>query len=310
MTLVYFDTNFFYNVVDQAVDQNTLSALREWVEKSDARCFYTPISFVEIAGHITQAEADKFTRFKATLEWTKSTCGNNMLDNPDLVLARTLDVPPPTSDDEVRASELNRVRDLICSASSYEQLVSGQRGYWNGRPSLVRFRDGVLSRFRDENEERWVQDLYDHVVGLVNPDYLSQREGGGSLRVKDADLRKRLLGLLESPTFEREFLQACITKAIGGQQSPFVQPLPDPVVRNHIERVSGYFTAYKTILRQMIVTGYRPKRNDLNDLHFLIYLAMNPDTVFVTHDKKLTAKVQGCSQARQVMTVKGLIGAP
>lgn len=308
--LLYFDTNFFYGVASGKISKRILDRFIACAKREKIKLFYTPITFIEVACHINRHEVRKFKHYQNVLEHIRNVCGNNILENPDHILATILGVPSPEIPERGSPSDLNAVRDLICNAKDYNQLIQGQNLYWDGRLSRVKYQEDVAKNFRADYEERWILDMYSFVVNTVNPKYFETLREGKTPKVTNKNLGKKLIEFLDSIQFRKFFADACFCKATGLTEESLIGNLSEARVEQLLKRISAYFTAYKTIIRNIVEKGYNvsKNKNDLNDLHFLIYLGLGSRTRFVTYDGKLKEKIKGSNQESQVTTIEEVIG--
>ncbi len=309
ISLIYFDTNFFDNVIKGVITKKDLSELKSFIEDNNIKPYYSPISFTEIASHISREERDQFTHYKSVLNLIKDVCVNNILENPDHVLATLLKVPPPARKEGEGPAELNKVRDLICSAKAYDELVAGKICYWNGMLAKVKINEDYVKNFREDYEVAWVSDMYKFVLNVVNPLYLKRLRRGKSPRVTNKTHREQLIKFLDGIEFKKAFIDASFCKAMNLPEASLVGHLDERELAELIKPLSAYFTAYKTIIKWIIERGYgiMKNKNDFNDLHFLMYLGLGDHVRFISYDDKLKEKIIGCSQEKQVMKINDLL---
>jgi len=309
ISLIYFDTNFFYNLIEEKIEDDEQIELAKFITENKIKFYYTPITFTEITSHINGEEKGKFEYYRNTLIMIKNLCGSSILENPDYILATILKVPPPKRKNNESPSELNKVRDLICKAKDYEELIEGQHLYWDGRLSIVKYQEDVVKNFRADYEAGWITDMYKFIVNAVNPRYFKRLKGGKTPRVTDMNLRQQLLDFLDSIEFKRAFVDASFCKAMNLPQKTLIGQLSEQNVNEIINSLSAYFTAYKTIIRKIVEEGYNVEKNknDFNDLHFLIYLGLGNHVQFISYDNRLKEKTKGSNQEKRILKIPDLI---
>lgn len=285
--LIYFDTNFFYDLANNKLSKDDLNEFGKYVDSRQIKLYYTPITFNEIVKHINDREKSRFTYYKKLLAKTHLLCGNNILDYPDRVLAQILNVSPEPVNKTTL--DLNRLRDLICATGSYKLLIQTKQ-----------FRDYKKTiKVWLNIRKKWKRRIDRFVRGVI-ASYNTRKKYHKSMRVTDRKMREKLLAQLHSHEFDEVCVDATLSKATNVNSNGLIGSPSSAVVKRTMKKLSAYFTTFKAIIRNIIEHGYCVQENDFDDVHFLIYLGLGKHIQFLTHDDKLRKKIRGCEQAEQV----------
>lgn len=293
---VYFDTNIFYDVKQGKISDKDWRMFLTKCSSNNIRCYFSPISFVEIASHINNEEKAEFDYFKDILRIMHNSCGKNYLDDPDTFLRRLLAKGVNVDFRKVEWGELCRI---IAETDTFETLTTGQIVRLKWQRARVIFKAEYLKRFREEYEQEYVSNMLTNVINTVHPQYKELKLGKKLANVKDAKLRKELVKFIDGDEFRQEFLRSVYWRAGVGLVGDIGK---NPVDCNSIESLYAFFSAYKWILKNIFEAGYNieKQKNDYNDIHLLIYLA-SEQFLFITHDNHLRGKVGDCTQKKRIL---------
>lgn len=166
-----------------------------------------------------------------------------------------------------------------------------------------------MQNWRADYEAAWINEMYKFVVNALNPEYFQKLAKGKTPRVSSKDRINEIDQQLESHNFKLHFINASLCKAMNLPEKVLIMDTNKEYIDRSISRISAYFTAYKTIIRKIMTEGYsvRKNKNDFNDLHFLLYLGMGEDIVFISYDDKLIDKIEESHQATRVMKINDLM---
>ena len=296
---LYFDTNIFYDVKRGKITRKEWEEFLSKCSDKRIKCFFSPISFVEIAFHINDDERNRFDYYKDIFKIMYDACNNNVLDDPDTFLRRILAKGITVDNREVEWAELCRV---IAESESYEKLITGQITRWKWYRARVVFHAEYLHKFREEYEQQYVSEMLSSVIDNVHPAYKELKLANKLANVQTSKLRKKLTEFLQG----EEFIKALL---IGMCLRAGVALLKDvgkcEFDKNSIKSLWAFFSAYQWILHKIFEAGYNfeKKKNDYNDIHLLMYLALD-DICFVTSDTHLRNKVGECEQKSRILTLK------
>jgi len=306
---IYFDTNFFYRIINGNIKKENLERFIDFSKKNSIKLFYTPITLTELASHINEEEKENFTYYQQIIYKIKEICSDNVLENPDHILATILGVPPPKREDGRSISYLNKIKNSICEAKDYNHLIKGQVVFWDGKLSLVKYHEDSVNKFRDNYEADWISHMHNYVVRKINPAYPEKLKLGKHPAVSDPTLRKNIIKFLNGSECKKAFAEACYCKAMDIPKELLIGSQINSEVGKIIKRLSAYYTAYKTIMKKIVTDGYNVEKNknDFNDLHYLIYLGLENNPILISYDNKLKEKIKGASQEKQFNTMEDIL---
>ena len=289
--IYYFDTNIFRSVAEGELGEDQIRRFLSALQSTDD-CQVSPITIVELASHLNDLEKDKYPKYQAAFAAIELICKGRILPGPDSFLVKHLF--SIESHEDVSNWDYF-IRRILESKSLLELDSKVVEADLDGTRYLKKLSTEVLVNFREDYENNFLNDMVQHVIPHSNPGYSMTKTG-----VRDEPLRKKLLSLVDSKVFKRQFLEGLMIRVQRLSLSSI--ELSDDDVEKKIEGIGAFFTAYRTILRRIISTGYNyiEKKNDYADIHFLVYL-MNPNFVFITHDQRLKNLVDDkCEQKGRI----------
>ena len=292
---LYFDSNFFYDCFSGEISEVDLAKLDTCVAANNIRCFYSVISFIEIASHINEREKSDFSKFQALIRCIRSICNDNILPYPEMSLATILGTDLPPVED---VNGFNNLIKLISQAPDYDTLVQGQYVEWDKGLAYVTYNEDKLAKFRERYESLYVREMYINVIDIVNPGYYKRLAKDKPPRVTNKEELKKINAYLDSSVFKRIFLDVCYCKVARVGIGSLVGVVGEVLANEKIDKISAYFEGYKSIIRKNVNDGYsiEKNKNDYNDLHYLIYLGLSDNICFITGEKNLRKKIVNSPQ--------------
>lgn len=293
---VYFDTNVFRDVKRGKISQTEWSRFLSKCSSQNIRCYFSPISLIEVASHINEGNKSQFDYYKDILRIMYDSCKENFLDDPDTFIRRKLTRGINIDSREVEWSEICRI---IAKTDSYDTLTTGQIVRLKWKRARVIFKADYLRRFREEYESEYVSNMLENVIDIVHPQYREFKLENKFAKVQDPKLRKELVKFLYGDEFRYEFLKSVYWRAGVTLLGDMDKNIFDS---NSIVSLRAFFSAYQWILKNIIEAAYNfeKQKNDYNDIHLLIYL-FNINFNFITNDNHLKNKVEDCEQKKRIM---------
>lgn len=287
---IVFDTNVFRDVQRGTISNADMARADERLKRELG--FVSPLSLIELGSHICEEERTRFDLYHQAIQAARRLC-RQALPDPEVTLRERVFGAPRDENRGLSPTETMEILRLISMASSYEDLVQGQITQWQGAHARVSYKSEYLKKFREDYESKYIEDMHEHVLEVVCPDWKHKRSQGKMANLEDPDLRKHLVDYLGSDEFRRQFFWLQAERAgvhlIG-------ESMWDKAA---FERLAPFFDAYHWILQAMINSGYNPQKNknDFNDIHFLLYLS-DPDMILVSSDGGIARK----ASSTRVMT--------
>lgn len=293
---VYFDTNFFYHLITNKFDNFTLEKFKDIIKERRIICFYTPVTFIEVAKHINKKEAGEFSYYKNVLKKIKEWCGDNIREYPDQALARSMQLKERKTND---VNDLNKFRDMILDYDNYKVLKNDY--------NFATFQK--FTAIMHDTKNGWCKYLQEHIKAIV-PNYSRRIKDGMVPRLTDKNIRADIQRELESDEFKIKCVEATLYKATELNESCLIGKASiNRDIENIYKQYSAYFSAYKSITKQIIDNGYSvsKNKNDFEDVHLLIYLGYGQNVRLISYDARLKSKIIGCKQEKQVITIKEML---
>lgn len=291
---VYFDTNFFYDVVDEDVLKEDYNELKSFIFKKEIKAFYSPITFHEIVQHINEEKRGYFDRYRNALVITKDLCGDNILEYPDEALRLILLGMQPQIQNS--PMELNRYRDFICSQTSYRQLIETDE-FQKCKKEI---------RKHKKQRKRWERKISDALL-TINPKRREKIQKGKSTRITDKKEREEKITSLNSQKFKNQCVDAILVRITHIPNGCLIGTPDKRVVEQYFNRLSAFFYFFRKIAGKVIEHGYTITKNDFDDLNYLVYLGYGSHMRFITYDDKLKRNIGGCDQGKQVIKIDDLL---
>jgi len=288
--LVYFDTNIFIDVADGDITSEDWQSMIRFTKERRMTKAYCIINLIELGSKLNTITYKDFGIFKKPFNAIKRCCSQNILPDPESVLASYFDGRP-----------LKGQRDMLI----YVDLIVSARDYWTFKkgPVFSKGRESqrykvvidYLADFRKSYEDSYRRDM-EQIITNISPGYVLGLDDTPA--VKDRKLREELNALFVSDEFKRIVLKALLERC---------SPLFDKDMKvdandiSLLEPLDGYVSLYRYILQQIVNSGRKAeqKKNDFNDLDFLLYLGKQ--WLFVTNEKQFKRALASSTQKNQVM---------
>jgi hypothetical protein len=268
------DTNIFYHLPELNVTNNSiLLKLKERIDAGDMKIYYTPISIVEIGSRL-EREPAMFASLKHACQILIDFKAYPLPD-PDRKIFESL------YGEKIPTHDLKLWEDYLYTISKAPDIKSLENGFEDYETFTKRWVNlKVTSEFRDQFEKDFINDLYKITVYL-NPTFEKKLLANKNTRL-NKEGRDSLDIFLNSKEWDNIFLSSLLYK------------IPPELLsgKNKLNYIwykdIHYFTTYETLLKSIFFDGYIAnikKKNDRNDLDFLIYLNSDITNVLVSEDQ-------------------------
>lgn len=290
---ILFDTNIFRDVQRGVINTKEI---KNRLKSLNATSYCSPISLIELGSHICDHEKENFQNYQKAFKAILEICGTALPD-PDNFIRKYLFHNDSCAG--LDPNETIRICQLIADAKSYDILMKGQNVLWYGIPSIVAYKGHQAYDFRNNYEKNYINDMLNHVVLNLIPDYFEKKITGNLPKIDDSDFRKKVLNYIDSKGFSD-----LIYNGIALRAGVFLLKESNTIWdQNVIEKLQAFTNAYKWIIKKIVEAGYNveKKKNDFNDINFLLYLA-DPDLIFITCDNGICQKVGSYMQSGRIKT--------
>lgn len=294
--VIYFDTNFFYNIKNNKYLQSDLNLFNQYIKEHNIQLYYSSFSFLEIASHLNEKEKKSFFYYRDILKFTDEYCGNNILIHPNIALCKIFKVEEKLWELEYSAiQKLNILREHIINCKTYDEYLKPKKKILNGNNFLtINIKENVFEHMRNVFENSWLKYMQDSINLYLKPTgYIIHKNYAKSQRYNKKSKRQLTLHL-NSEDSERDFIENLFKKI---QKGILIGKIDKNVMKEKVELLSAYYNFMKNIMLKIANEGYsyEKNKNDFNDSHFLIYLGLFPRGIFITEEnfkKKIIKSVQ------------------
>lgn len=280
---VLLDTNIFRYL---GKDHTLFSRFSQKITKYGDVVFVSPVSLLEMLSHITEAEdKNTFEECAKGLWAANSLAGENVLPNPDSTLESVVRISQGVNSDRL---DLYLVTFLFENVTDWGNFNHQKEiTLKNGSKHRVTWRKFDLENVINTLENEYVDEMFEKVVGAVDPSWPSKKKEIGPLKFKKKGDFKKLIGLLES-----DFYPLIFTKNIFQYRVGFELKENDRLVDATIA-IGPVAEFYKNLLLKIFKFGYRPDRKHKNDIHdfHLVFHMVDPGLIFITNDGGIKSKL-------------------
>jgi hypothetical protein len=272
MKNVIFDTNSIYYLDTTIQDKtnhltdNEFETLKKNTENGNLNIFISPISVIEMSSRLISTPND-FNKVQNSLKKMFCLCPK-FLPDPEQMFNEYMTNHYIC---EQNYAHWEKISELIKDATSISAL---QNSFPNGNGVNLK----KISRFRDEYEKQYIEDMKNYVL-IAIPNFDERRLKGSNTRLSKNELVK-INNCLNSTNWINSLKLMLVERG---------QAKLDAIETTLLNKIYFFEKSYKKLLSHTFQQGYQPQnnKNDYNDLHFNVYFNNDNDYIFITSENNV-----------------------